>query len=727
MALIKSIGSRFPVLAIFCVLALATTILIGNAAFAGTSRDRTSSALRNVSLAGAHSFFDGSHEWLKDGGLLVRSGGRQESGFVLPVQRRGEGKKLLLRFGKIEAIRYIEIYFSINGGPFRNAPRARINTDIPGANGAPPVYSVRMPRGRVSEIQVAFYRHNAPAELVLKSIEVRSLDPGDSNVWLYAIAIGIGVLLLFPGVLLYVLLHRGNLCEMEFQVTVFGYSLLFYITVCLFLFLALVIGAAVSRAHVYALAFFAFLTAVMVWQVSRRRMWGELANLCRASWREFAPYFLLLSVLCLVISHDVTLPLKNLYFRDIAGPKTFQDFDSMDAIFQYVNGLAIADNEPFEKYYRNHQLHYEVQDREMLPGVVYGAFRALLDPISPTLAESYFVYTLLGIAMNLMVLFPAATIATRYLGVPRTWTFLLLLLLSANAFMVGNFVITWFKMTAGALFLSGLYYTFNRRTSHADWGKSGMFLGLGANMHAGSALGIPFFFLWAAWRGCREHGFLKVKSYLGPMLLVAVFTVCQMPWSVVKHINFPDQHVLIKEHFLGSYSSPKGLGESALLFIKNTPLQEQVSNRLDRFAKSFRLDEFVALAQTFREDGIRAFLYRWDKVEFNYLAFVLYPSILFALLAWLYGRYKDRRADSLKSNDPGPGRSILAISIFTMLAVIVMSYGRHPPDIPYHQPMGVLVLANLVLLTFILRSAKTIKIPYFGYAIFVLYRLGLFL
>jgi|GEM_PF-2174119 len=726
MVLTKSSGNGFSVRVVFFALALASVILIGNAVFAGKVPAKVSTALRTVSLVKAHSFFGGlQHEVLKDGSLLVKTGESRVSGFVLPLDQREKGKKLQLRFGKIQNIRYIQVYFSCNGSPFTLLPRARISTDIPGQNDVSPVYYVRIPRGNVDQIQVTFIRRNAPAEVVLKSIKKIPLNSGDNRVWPYVVAICAGILLFFPGVLLYVLIHRRSLSETDFQVTVFAYSLFYYTTVCLFLFIVLALGSTVSNAHIYTLTFFAVLTTVLFWQISRKRLWRDLAHLLCASWREFAAYFVLLSVLCLVISHDANLPITNLYYRDIAGPKTFQAFQAHDGMFQYVNGLAIADNEPFEKYYGNNQLIYNVQDRDMLPGVVYASFRALLSPISKTLAGSYFVYTLLGIAMNLMILFPAAAIAKRFLGVSKT--FLLLFLLSANAFMLGNFLITWFKITAGALFLSGLYYTFKKRISPGDWGKSGMFFGLGANVHAGAALGIPFFFLWAVWRGCKEHGFLKVKSYLGPLLLVFVFTVCLMPWSFVKHSYFPDRYILIKQHFLGGYSSPKGLGESAMLFFKNTPLQQEYTNRLAQFTKSFRLDKFVALAQELSGYGAKAFLRRWDKVEFNYLSFVLYPSMLFALLGWIYGRYKDRQNIYLKSKDPGPGRSILGISILTMLVVILTNYGQFPPDIVYHQPMGVLVLANLVLLTFILRSAKAVKIPYIGYVIFVLFRLGLFL
>jgi hypothetical protein len=669
-------------------------------------------------------FGDSEHKLLQDIGLSIKADRALDAGFTMRLDKCTHGKKIQLHFRKIIHFRYLAIDFCRLGEPFTRAKRAVINFDVPDKHSQSPVYEVRIPDGDLDQMRLSFRRTSVPGEAVIESITAVPLGLWDNAAIPYVVVFGIGIMLFFPGVLLYVLYHKGKLSETEFQLSLLGYSLLFYITVYIFLFASLALGITISQAHSGTLIFCSTLFAIMLQQVSKKHAWGDLTNILQRSWREITAYTLLLFVLCLIVTHHTNLPIQNMYYRDIAGPKTFGAFNAHDGMFQYANGLAIADNEPFKKYYGNKILAYNVEDREMLPGVIYAVFRALLSPLSGILAGSYFVYTLLGIAMNLMLLFPAAAIAKRYLGISNT--FLLLLLLSANAFMICNYMITWFKLTGAALFLSGLYYIFRTRMSYGDWAKSGMFFGLGANMHAGVALGIPLFFLWAAWRGFREHGILKVRSFLGPLLLVLVFAVALLPWSSVKRIYFHDENVLIKQHFLGGYSSPKGLGESARLFLENTPLQQQCSNRLDQLVSLFRFYKFEALVQKFREHGTKAFLLEWDIIEFNYIAFALYPGALFALLSWIFGRFKDQQTGYLALDDSGKSRSILIISVFTMVFVILAHYGRSPADIVYQQPMGVLVLANLVLLAIILRSVTTIKIAYFGYTAFVLYRLGLF-
>jgi len=149
----------------------------------------------------------------------------------------------------------------------------------------------------------------------------------------------------------------------------------------------------------------------MLSAVLKNRVFRDLLRLVRDSWQEIAVYVVLLFAFCLTITHDANLPLQNMYYDDIAGPKTYQDFRGHDGMFQYVNGLAIADNEPFSKYYGHRQLIYNVEDREILPGVVYAVFRVLSSPLPDTVAKSYLLYTMFGIAMNLTLLFPLAAIS----------------------------------------------------------------------------------------------------------------------------------------------------------------------------------------------------------------------------------------------------------------------------------------------------------------------------
>ncbi|MGA8262087.1 MAG: hypothetical protein WB783_17925 [Arenicellales bacterium] len=721
---VHALRCRGPVIVLLCVLVAAVRLLPGIAAAPAMAADQSSS--HGLPLAKASGFY-GVYAYtpLPDGGARIQAQD-MDAGFVIPFPRRVSGEKLEFRFRRLDNFRYFLVDFAPRGQRFLG--RARINVDVP--NRAGTVYYARIPDGNYGRIRLTFRSRNERGDAVLESIKVRPLGPWDYRAWPYAITLGVAVLLLLPGALLYVLLRRRALSESGLQVWVFAGSLVFYIVVYLCLTGVLALGQSPSRAHLYTLVFAAGLLSILLMEISRRRAWGDVAGLVRGSWQEVAAYMVLLLALCVILVHDANLPLQNMYFRHVAGPKTFGAFFAHDGMLQYVNGLAIADNTPFEKYYGGGQLIYGVADREMLPGIVYGAIRSIVAPLSSTLAGSYFVYTMLGVAMNLMIVFPAAAIARRFLGVSNT--FLLLMLVSANAFMIGNYLITWFKMSAGALFLSGLYYLLRRRVSAGGWARSGLLFGLGANLHAGAVLGIPFFYLWALWRGFRERGFLSIRALAGPMVLVLVFAAAIAPWAVVKHLYFNEEYTEIKTHFLDGYSSPRGLAASARLFIEHTTVQQQYSRRLSNLETSFRLGQLPTFQAALHKRGLRGLLREWDKEEFNFLAYVLYPGALFAVVAWVYALRRRSAQDTVEPagvEHTAPDRTgfLLWMSVATMVAVILAHYGRHPPDIVYHQPMGVLVLANMVLLGVVLRAPRGIRFAYYAYAAVALWRLFLFL
>ncbi len=712
--------------AFYCMLMLCFILFLSRTTLASKNPSKAFPASDVLSLAKAFHFFGNiEHDFLIDGNLSIKTGKSQVVGFLLPFDQKGNGLKLQFRFKKLKNFRSLKVYFAHQGESFPKAKRAFIHFNIPGEVDASTVYTAQIPKGNIHLIQLTFISRNAPAEAVLESITLRPLELWDSPIWPYVFAMGAGVLLLLPGAILYVLLHGNKASIEEFQIAVFAYSLVFYIIVYVFLVVVFAVHIPPPVAQSLTLIFCAIFLFVLLLSVSRKGLYKVFLRILRGSWQEIAVYILLIFGLCLTIVHDANLPLHNMYYNDIAGPKTFQDFRGHDGMFQYVNGLAIAENEPFSKYYAHHQLIYNVEDREILPGVVYAVFRVMSSPLPDTVARSYFLYTVFGVAMNLMLLFPLAALARRYLSFSRT--FILLLLVSLNAFMVGNSLLTWFKFSGAALFFSGLYYLFKKEISYGDWVKSGLYFGLGANMHAGAALGIPLFFLWAVWRQLKRLGLLSLRTYAGPLLLVVLFAVTIVPWSMVKHRYFHDNYTLIKAHFLDGYSSPKGLAASAELFFSKTPLQNQVSKRLTQLGTSFRIKELVQLGEDFGLHNMKDFLYRWDKYEFNFLIFTLYPGIFFVLLAWLFKRSVHKQTWNFKSYDIESGKTMFILSILTMLCVTLAHFGPYPPDIVYHQPLAVLILANMVMITVILRSSMPVRATYYGYMAVVFYRLFLYL
>lgn len=581
------------------------------------------------------------------------------------------------RFRDLENIRYIVVYFGWRDRHFSESLRGAIQTAVPGLSDERSVYHLRVPDGNYDRIRIKLRSHNKPGQAVLESITIQPLAVWDQVRWVYVIALALGVLLLAPGAFTYVVFHRTRLSESGFQVSIFAYSLLFYVVGYVVLVASYALGGA--WAHESTLIFCTGLMILLVVLVTKKSAWRDLWRLAWGSYQEFAAYTLLLLLLCLAITYDSNLPLENFFYTDISGPKTFGAFWAHDNVFQYINGSVIADNEPFEKYYGNGQLIYGIEDRQILPGV--------------------------------------------------SNTFLFVLLLSVSAFMIGNYLITWFKLTAGALFLSGLYYMLEKssREMAANWARSGLFFGLAANMHAGSALGIPLFFLWSLWRSIRDKGIPAKRVLFGCSLLILVFTVAITPWSIVKRVHLDERQALLKTHFLDGYSSPEGLGASARLFLDNTTLEERLAKRFAQLGNAFRVVEVSGLFDTLEEHGFKSFLKQWDQLEFSYSAVVLYPVLAFVLAGWINRRFRYVGPDSAASNDLRTGRVILLISLITMAVVILAHYGRHDPDITYHQPLGVLVLAYATALGFALRSGIGFRAVLSTYMLLSVYRLVIFL
>ncbi len=677
----------------------------------------------SVALEQAYAFHGiAEYSPLEEGKVRVRVRGNNDASFVLPFVRRVENEKLELRFRRLKNVRNVGIYLGVAGKPFLQTRGTVLNTAVPGRRSSMPVYHVRLPDGEYDRLRIVIDGRAEGAEAVLESITTLPLEVWDHSVWVYAVALGLAVLLLLPGALLYVVLHGSRWSSAGFQISLFPYSLVFYLAHYLFLAGALQVTSEYAHTAV-VLGFVGALTALVA-LVRRKADRPRCAELLRASWQQFTAFTSLLLLLCFVLIHDANLPLENLFYTDISGPKTFDAFRAHDNIFQYVNGIAIANNEPFDRYYGNNQLIYRVEDREILPGVVYAVFRALLSPLKATLAESYLAYTLIGVAMNLMIVFPAAVIAKRYLRIDSTLPFVLLF--SANAFMLGNYLITWFKLAAAALFLSGLYSMLEERAAQRRWVTSGLFFGLAANMHAGSALGLPLFVLWGTLRHVRDAGGIALRSVAGPAVLVVVFAAVVAPWMIVKRVYLEDNQTLIKTHFLSGYSSPEGLGASARLFLEHVSLPQQIPQRLGQLKDAVRATEVEELYRDFTERGFKPFLKRWNQLEFNYLSILLYPAILFATFGWLYRAVRPVDVRGNKIRGAHTVRTMLVLSFLTMAILILVHYGRHAPDITYHQPLGVLALAHIVLIGSAWDSNRFIRAAYVVYGALAVYRLALF-
>ncbi len=654
------------------------------------------------------------------GALRLRLFLRRQPYIVLSLPKKIHGAKLHLEIGDLQKVREIRIYPKLAGKPY--SYKNVILLPVGKAGGVRHHFNAILPDGDYENVRIDFKSGDHFGFVEIRGISLYPVETGDRSFWAYILAFFMAAFVLVPGILLFALVHK-RVGQKGVWLSVFTvYSVLFYVLLYLIWLVVLKWWPAAANPAVLVSVFGGL--PLLCW-LNRYRDFGVGFYIGRLR-RELCIYLALVMVSCFILVQGNNLPLENTWYTTISGQtqsKTYRAFRAHDAVFHYVNGIAISNDEPFERYYGNRALFYGVEDRGILPGMLYGTFRSLLKNFSTLLADSYLVYTLMGTCFNLMVLFPAFAFVRRYAGVNNVWLFSLAF--SLNAFILVNYYLTWFKMAGAAFFLSGLYMMFRavRQRSLSGWGLAGLLLGVGSNMHAGSALGIPLFFLWAAWRNMKA-GIGWVRTLAGPALLVMIFAAANLPWALVKKLYLNDQYRLIKEHFLAGYSDPAGIGKSVLLFFSKVPFSEQLAQRMERLWSGFRLTEIGELWRVLQHRGLEHFCRLWNRYEFSYTAFVLYPFIFLGFLAVVtnLGLKKNGYRGKPTVNPPQPAPVVqMVLSAATLLVIIVLSYGSHAPDITYHQPMGVIVLLYLLLIGTVMSAGRNMRIVmsvYLGLAAF---------
>ncbi len=678
--------------------------------------------IRNIKLGSIQNFHSIKVLSRSSAELTIRYALRHNPYFIIPIENHVRHTKVHLSFAKLENISQIRIYLGFAGQLEKPSRYIALPVGKPGA--LRHEYNALLPDGDYDTLIINFRSGKHFGTAVLRAVSLHPSDWRDASTWGYVMAVIIAFLIILPGMLLCALIHGHDMRDDTFLVSSMTYSVIFYLTsYMVWLFWC---WFHLPRPDLMVCCFiFSGLPLLTVLNVTFRRNTAFIYQLMKSR-LELTGYILLLLGICFLIMRNVNLPLENTWYTTIAGPKTFNAFHAHDAVFQYINGVAISNNEPFAKYYGGRQLIYGVEDRGILPGVIYAIFRITLRNFSQLLADSYLIYTIIGVVFNMLILFPVLAFVRRYSGMQNRLLFILAF--SLNAFILVNYYLTWYKMAAAAFFLGGLYLILQVRPRIKDWVLAGILLGIGTNMHAGSALGIPFFFLLAVWKLIRNH-YASWKRCLGVVtILLLIFTSANLPWSMVKHFYLHENYTLIKQHFLAGYSDPAGLEKSAELFFENIPLARQIPQRIKRLSHSLRLGEISELVHALTKNNVRRGLLLWDQDEFNYAAFVLYPLVLLAILAWVLPDKKQLPRDNLDNVVAGADFSaatLFVVSIITLATVILLSYGL-PPDITYHLPMGVLILIYALLIGQMMCGNRYVRIVGAGYYGLVAFRLFLF-
>lgn len=628
-------------------------------------------------------------------------------------------KRLRVIFSQLDGVKYVSIFYRLEGNP--GFPRDQTATQrVSGKNKLS--YDFLLPPGRYTNLRIDFDGYRFDAEAAIK--DIRLLEASYffyTSSWFHLLTAFILCLLILPGTMLYALLASRSKVDSETNLLLF-----FSLSIAFYLFLYGVLEtfhriAADPRITVSLSLLVLFAAIVLLLYRSKRIT--VFRSLLVAERQSFAAAFIL-SFLCgILLTGFVRDPFSfdSINWDTVDGEVIFSFFTGHDNMFQYINGMAIVNNEPFSKYYDNGRLMSNVQDREVLGGVIYAVFRVLLSAVSQDIGQSYLTYTLVGLCMNIMAVFPIIVLLRRYFGRNRDIFFITTM--SLNIFVLGNFYFTWFKFAGAALFVSGMTYLLRERKQLSAWLFAGAAFGLSSNMHAGNALGIPFLFLLIIFMNVRENGILSKSAVLFPLLLCMVFVLFNLPWAAVKSFYYPDYHTLFKFHYLPGSTLDQDLLAAAATFFKLHPLSEQLPYRLLNLCDSLCFSEILRIWHSFDKKNINKMLYCWTNAEFYYFGIAVYPM----LTASLISRFVLRRhqAPSFALLDAAPRRqefsAVLTASFLTIGILILLSYHNHP-DLTYHLPMGVILMILTLLTGYSINSGTCSRLLLFIYGCLTAWR-----
>lgn len=650
---------------------------------------------------------------------------RQHPKITIPFsQTLSFWKRLRIQIDEIHGVSSLILYYRL-AGDSNFSRKQRIYQETTGSIAAD--YDFLLPPGDYTSLRIDFIGAKASGSAVITDLALRDYSAFFyTESYFYLLALLILAALILPGSLIYCLsVDRDKVKGDDLLLLFFGGSILFY----------LLVYAAMELAHFcqlnapsLAATVTVLLLALLGGTVVRKKRWLIFKQTLAQEKRSFAAVAIVTLICCLLFTRFVKEPFTfpSINWNTVNGEVTFSKFTGHDNMFQYVNGMAIADNEPFSKYYDDGQLGFGVQDREMLAGLIYGVAITLISAVSPYIGKSYLTYSLVGLCMNVMVIFPLIVLRRRYFGTGKDLLFILLL--SLNTFVLPNYYFTWFKFSGAALFISGMLILLQYRQQTLAWLVAGLAFGLSTNMHAGNALGIPLIFLWIFFINAREKRRPGPKVLGQPILLTLVFILVNLPWSLVKSFFYPDQHVLLKFHYFPGPVADKGLAETISLFWQAHPLKEQLVYRFTNLFDSLRFEQFGAIYQTLTQENMLKMFYVWSNSEFLYWSVALYPIALIAVICFLVGEITARggakvNRRTIATAKGGEALGLLVIALLTIFGLILLSYHDYP-DANYHLPMGVILVIHALCIGFGLSSGRLGRALLIGYGCLSFLRIG---
>jgi hypothetical protein len=593
--------------------------------------------VRTINLQQAKELIPDSSVAINNNGIRLKSDEPYLIEFLLPAGETSGYSKIRFSFdrdagtGTQNLTGLDVIYENTDGDVIKRLSRVRIVRGVF-------VYELPLVDKAFDTIHVILKSNTQRVDSRISEITLHSAHVTDYKYFTTALVVLIALLLLLPGLLIVSALSRKNRSATVLLYGLFAASLCYYLV--LYGLLELSFLYKLSKPGNLLIVGLLLSIAGLLYMNFRQDRFETLNYYLYSARTPLALFIVILLLLTLYISFDTPYPFQNLGWQSISGPKTFNVFSAHDNYFQFANGRVIAEQLPFSDEYgvwgQTRPLFFYAEDREILPGVIYAVFRSMGNAVSPVVGNSYMSYTIFGVAMNLMIIFPIIALAQRYIDLKsETLVILLVLILFGNGALIAHSSLTWFKFSGAALFLSGLGILLGDRSRLQSWLLGGLCFGLAVNMHAGVALGIPFYFLWLLYQKGKEENYSVFAWLSGPVLLMISFMIINLPWKLVKKFYLHDSISLPTTFLFGGYSKNNSLFDSAILFFQEVPFAEQISFRLQRLLLSLRLDEAGMLWQELTENDFVSFLSYWTHLEFGYTVFLYYPLLLIISLGFI--------------------------------------------------------------------------------------------
>ncbi|MDJ0958401.1 MAG: hypothetical protein QNI91_16160 [Arenicellales bacterium] len=574
---------------------------------------------------------------------------------------------------------------------------------------------------------LSFYFHcrNADPDVTgvvhIDKIEIVPLEFNDDRDFAYILAVILLLVFLLPGFLAYaVFLGSGEKGRLLALLT--PLSLFFFLV----LYLVLLLYQQLSSEPISWVLLTAYIVLNLVfigWLLNRQKLHVLASNFGLIKFELLAVFLVILGVAA-IVTENLELPLHTFTYNHLKY-LTYGTFYAHDPIFQYVNGIAILHDEPFSKYYENRKLIYAVQDRGIIGGVIYAVMRGIASPLNRDVAYSFGFYTLFGAGLNTLVFLPIFALH-KYFFVGKQRPLLILFLVSASAFFVTNYYITWYKIAGAGLVISGVVLLLLDKNSIKQWAMAGVVWGLATNFHPGLVLTFPLATIWLLFRFWRAHQNRIAPMFFALFVLAGSFVVMNLPWTMVKAAHYPDTSRLFRQHFLAfqPHDPEQGIIGSLRDFTDEYTLEQQVFKRYGRLEGSLRVDEIQSLLKPDSGTEWEDMLITWNALEASYIIFVFAPLVILlafsSLLTRLIPATSWNRPLTIHNAD---FRWLLITQVLTILLIIIGSFGPFSPDITWHIPMSCSVIVIYLLAHANVAVGKIGAALIVAYALFTYYRL----